>query len=921
KEATKNYVTLEMNCSCTSPIPADSSDTFSFTATPKPGAPNPTYSWSGGSPLAFDPSTGSSISVTLPSSNTVETTTTVSVTCTCTFDKFPSGATEADGSAISSLRMPRESVSATCSVTIIPPRVYWYADPAPVVSTTFNYDGGVYKTNDAYGTGDFSSSSFAFTREDYDSKKVRSVKTLVADDAWLETLTDQTTTEAKQTIVDNLTTTQNIKKIIANMAYSNAPVKQTDSDRFDSDIALQGTKHIISLDLVSDTTAPVDQTVTTSIKLIATPSEDAPHGVFNWTSSDSDIISVMDTTEPKLVASVGAKAGTATITCTYTFHVFPDGTQTLSGAPASLVTDGTDKSLAVQVTASVAVTNITPEPKGKFKVLGSHYYGPASNCDNQTQSIFPLKAGASADGLTAYVGSGPSTVYSIVEVTNLAKDAGTAEVEGGDPNAPWKELTLGGLYVHVAIINMIRAAATPWQASAPTCVEPVLNPISADDIISGISFDPTGVTQYFMGSGSATVKSGGQLIGTIVAVGANISGDTNIDTTPAMPNTTAQLSGVLGGTVAWTGMIRYERGRVAEFFYNQPSPPVSVVGESESTIAPGSVTGQIKVNGTLLPDTYRFNVRSSNGRYYLRNAIRGSDDSGVSGGSSDANTPWPVFQGSSAIRGGTVELVYTYTPPGGSAATGKCVFDVRGTNPSQAQYEAYVASLQGDYWFYKGMIWHESNGGQQFERGGTLGPNWANLNVQGCPFFGFPNGWGLCQRDAAEPKDEASPEALWNWKVNLQVGKSVLDGNRSDLTSGMFSAARIAAAKNSNIIWVGKMPFSLEGGPKDISFTFNSEADVCTINTASFCMLETIQDYNGWPPYLKWNEDKNIYEINPEHSPYVSDVLGYVSNADYANFVDIQVDGVAFNDDDLAWFGVDSVSAFVTQYIMGKQPQ
>jgi hypothetical protein len=97
------------------------------------------------------------------------------------------------------------------------------------------------------------------------------------------------------------------------------------------------------------------------------------------------------------------------------------------------------------------------------------------------------------------------------------------------------------------------------------------------------------------------------------------------------------------------------------------------------------------------------------------------------------------------------------------------VFYIRGKNPSETAVEEYIGESP---WYAINIAKHESNKNQQgryycqFNNPETWEPSKDSL-TGACPNFGSPDGWGLMQVDPPQSDDE-----LWNWKLNVDEGKS-----------------------------------------------------------------------------------------------------------------------------------------------------
>jgi len=263
------------------------------------------------------------------------------------------------------------------------------------------------------------------------------------------------------------------------------------------------------------------------------------------------------------------------------------------------------------------------------------------------------------------------------------------------------------------------------------------------------------------------------------------------DIAPAMPTLRARLNdgadGLIAGSVNWSMNIQYQRGRVQQVggihnFYNQPTwlqqlltPPAGV------TFAWGGDSD----------DPPRARHRAPDSDTYSRPAALAVTEE------------WSVLQNVPADvrRGGTATISYTYTPREGVTLTGKRVIHIRGTNPDQAAAIAYTESHDVrdvyEHWYARYVLGAESSY-HQFNPVGAnyrldLGPNFTNLHGGDCPNFGYPNGWGLVQRDGtgAAGDPEATPQQLWDWQANIDCGVDELEEKRTDFAIPNLEFIRI----------------------------------------------------------------------------------------------------------------------------------
>ncbi len=137
------------------------------------------------------------------------------------------------------------------------------------------------------------------------------------------------------------------------------------------------------------------------------------------------------------------------------------------------------------------------------------------------------------------------------------------------------------------------------------------------------------------------------------------------------------------------------------------------------------------------------------------------------------NEAWEIDFGD-RIRGGRATL---YTEIGESRDT--IIFHIRGTNPTAQAVQNYIAE-QGydDTWFFTRLIRQESNY-IHFNNGTNYGPDWTDS--QGCPNWGPPHGWGLCQLDLLDGGQRPTAQELWSWQANVDRGYGFLTGEKFNI--------------------------------------------------------------------------------------------------------------------------------------------
>lgn len=85
---------------------------------------------------------------------------------------------------------------------------------------------------------------------------------------------------------------------------------------------------------------------------------------------------------------------------------------------------------------------------------------------------------------------------------------------------------------------------------------------------------------------------------------------------------------------------------------------------------------------------------------------------------------------------------------------------IQGTNPSQIEVRAYLATKTNSAGFDK-IIEHEAR--------------FKHFNHKNVPIKSFDNGYGMCQLTTPMP----TFEQVWNWKLNVDGGLALFDGKRN----------------------------------------------------------------------------------------------------------------------------------------------
>ena len=122
--------------------------------------------------------------------------------------------------------------------------------------------------------------------------------------------------------------------------------------------------------------------------------------------------------------------------------------------------------------------------------------------------------------------------------------------------------------------------------------------------------------------------------------------------------------------------------------------------------------------------------------------------------------------------GGDCTLFYRLN----GANAGSVTFRLRGKNPLDADARARIdTSVGASFTAYAwGMAKHES-------RFGPRAFNQFNAGVtNGTPFYGAPNGWGMCQIDRPVGNPGVTTAEVWNWHTNVTAMNAKLVEKQAD---------------------------------------------------------------------------------------------------------------------------------------------
>jgi hypothetical protein len=303
------------------------------------------------------------------------------------------------------------------------------------------------------------------------------------------------------------------------------------------------------------------------------------------------------------------------------------------------------------------------------------------------------------------------------------------------------------------------------------------------------------------------------------------------------------------GTVQWSLDIEFVRGRTrttnnAHIFYSQPRH----IQDGE---LPPSGTDGLDNEFTTYGDTpAECEARKRTGRLvdtFTEEPIPVDED-------------WYPYMYDSnnepIIRGGTATFKFAYTVPAtagtpGGILTGRRAVQIRGFNPPSGvgngntilnpaadSIVSYIDTLDTNYWYARFIFAHESDQWHQFnglENSGykiDLGPNFANIHGGGMPNWGYPDGWGIAQRDPFRSLDN-----VWNWKQNIVDGFTELSQKRALSPFGNMP-------KKNNVPITTGLPNSVSVNGH--SFTLSGDAD----GHFTYWDLDTIKQYNGGKTFV-----------------------------------------------------------------------
>ncbi len=143
------------------------------------------------------------------------------------------------------------------------------------------------------------------------------------------------------------------------------------------------------------------------------------------------------------------------------------------------------------------------------------------------------------------------------------------------------------------------------------------------------------------------------------------------------------------------------------------------------------------------------------------------------------NEVWQIDFGDK-IRGGKARLDWKR-----GEEEGAFVFHIRAKNPTEQAIKNYIAQQGYNTWFFTRLIRQESNYRQfnppasQTEGEEGYGPDWDD--GRGCPNWGPPHGWGLCQLDLLTGGQRPTTQELWSWKANVDRGYGFLTGEKFNI--------------------------------------------------------------------------------------------------------------------------------------------
>lgn len=224
----------------------------------------------------------------------------------------------------------------------------------------------------------------------------------------------------------------------------------------------------------------------------------------------------------------------------------------------------------------------------------------------------------------------------------------------------------------------------------------------------------------------------------------------------------------------------------------------------------------------------------------------------------NANEAWVISSlFGSEFRGGKGTVISSYL---GAVYTN--VVHIRGINPTAGVVESSIGNKP---WYVRAIAKRESgrqNGRYycQFNEIGNLGPDW--VDIRGCPNFGAPNGWGIFQIDPP-----INSETLWNWRINVEQGKRVINQCIREATAWINSQVKQQMAEDptqpiaNHVFKIGGMSFQMG--------TKRAPIDACAI-----------QRYNGasrWVIYWQ-NRTSNTpgcWKVRQSSVRYINDILPF----------------------------------------------
>jgi hypothetical protein len=222
------------------------------------------------------------------------------------------------------------------------------------------------------------------------------------------------------------------------------------------------------------------------------------------------------------------------------------------------------------------------------------------------------------------------------------------------------------------------------------------------------------------------------------------------------------------------------------------------------------------------------------------------------GGPASGSTTYTWTPGSfQSILGGSSEIDWTYTPPGGGPLPAQ-VFDfmICGSNPdyydATSALSAASPTYNRVYWFAPNIADHETSMSQFCDGSSrTAGAPLCNNSTIpiGQPIRARGAGYGIGQLDPVPPVPgctvNCNPPSLWNWQANVQNMLGIIDG---------FAGAQLDSGGNSSTIiqayplWFRYVrwwqAYNASPAGKTNPVTAPSETDgYPTVSPASYCTL------------------------------------------------------------------------------------